>query len=141
MEEAKVVVGVQYAVDNIGDGDATIIATSAKVWLTPYGENLPPIPPYGKEVEDKSHVKIGDSKQIQYMAPAEDVDELNLLFGFKSVTTLKPDAQKTPTFHFLGYVVYLDALGRKRRTAFLRQFDFSTKRFNPINHPEYEYQD
>ncbi len=46
-----------------------------------------------------------------------------------------------PNLIVIGYVDYEDLLKRKRRTAFLRLYDFTTKRFTPSDDPAYEYQD
>jgi hypothetical protein len=42
---------------------------------------------------------------------------------------------------FLGYVIYEDGNNVKRRTAFLREYRYDLRRFEPILHPDYEYQD
>jgi hypothetical protein len=45
-------------------------------------------------------------------------------------------------FLFLGYIIYEDALGRRRNTAFLRRYSFATKTFSPMSeYTDYEYQD
>lgn len=60
--------------------------------------------------------------------------------GFKSVTFLSMGVQDSKPM-FLGYVEYTDQTGMARRTAFLREYDFGSRRFVPVQHHDYEYQD
>lgn len=133
-------IGVRYAVHNVGDGVATIVAMSEKIWLPGDSINLPAIPPYDIAIEQSIMLESGDWREFRCITPVDDREELAFRFGFgeaKSPINPATDAD----ILFLGYIDYVDRLGRKRQTAFLRLFDCKVKRFNPINHHEYEYQD
>ena len=136
LEKDGAVIGVQYAVYNVGDADGILIATSAKIWLPEKAENLPALPPYDNLVTRNLTIKRGKSEQLTLVIAESELEELNFQFGFS-----EGNASNASPFLFLGFIDYTDMDGAPRQTAFLREFNFATKRFDPINHPEYEYQD
>lgn len=139
-EDKEIPVGVRYAVHNVGDSSATIIAISEKIWLPEDSVNLPAIPPYNATIEQNITLESGDWREFRCIAPVDDQEELEFRFGFgKAKSPINPATDGD--ILFLGYIDYIDRMGRKRQTAFLRSFDCKVKRFSPINHIEYEYQD
>jgi hypothetical protein len=134
------VTGISYAIHNVGDGPGTVVAISGKVWFPHRGENLPAIPEYPAPIPRSDTLKSGGWIQCQHFADEMTQQEFSFSFGFMKAVADNPDSQN-PSLLFLGYVDYVDEAGRKRQTAFLRQFDFKAGRFGPIEHPDYEYQD
>jgi len=137
--------GVQYSIHNIGDEVATIVAISEKIWLPASEENLHPTPPYEPARQVRIKINSGDSQSFMYEEAAPNVrNDLAFRFGymetFNQTLGLSGEGGGSGIL-FLGYIDYLDAAGKKRQTAFLRRFIFETKRFDPITHPDYEYQD
>ena len=49
--------------------------------------------------------------------------------------------QGTQPVAVYGYVAYKDDLGTLRRSGFFRAYSAKTRRFTPVDDPEYEYQD
>lgn len=133
--EDKDVVGVEYSIYNIGDADGKMIAVSSRIWLIAEQNNLPPVPPYNPPEPLETIIEPGAHILIKARVPDADQERLGMQYGFYR------DAEGPGGLLFLGYIDYSDMRGAKRETAFLRQFDFATKRFSPVPHQEYEYQD
>jgi hypothetical protein len=134
---------IQYFVYNIGDSRATIVAISDRVWLPTETENLPAIPDYEVSVEMNTILESGHWMGKLHTPAREIQDKLAFIYGHN--LALKDIISSIKEFSsgilFLGFIEYEDQIGTTRNTAFLRQFDFKTERFNPINHPDYEFQD
>lgn len=141
---------VEFVVANIGDTKAKIIEMSTRVWFPESSENWPAIPPYGESTFPDLTLESGESGPLTH----NDTAEMLARFQFQlAATQMQAAAEKArllrsgnnadnePAFLFIGYIEYRDSLERKRRTAFLRQYNFTTQRFDPILHPDYEYQD
>ena len=140
IEEGGAITGIQYTVHNVGDTECTITAISDQIWMPGAARDLPAIPAYTPHREQLIPLECNGSMAIRHPdTESEFIDELNFLFGFAEESN--PGHVVIPRLLFLGYVNYIDRAGTKRQTAFLRQFNFTTKRFSPIDHPEYEYQD
>jgi len=45
------------------------------------------------------------------------------------------------SLYFIGYIIYEDVLGGKRRMGFCRRYDETTERFITVNDPNYEYEE
>ena len=140
IEEGGAITGIQYTVHNVGDTECTITAISDQIWMPGAAKDLPAIPAYSPPREQSISLECNGSTAITHLdTESEFIGELNFLFGFAEESN--PERVSIPRLLFLGYVNYIDRAGTKRQTAFLRQFNFTTKRFDPIIHPEYEYQD
>ena len=130
-------IGVSYAIKNVGDGPGTVAAISAKVWNASSREDLPPVPPYVDAQQVNIPLKSGDWIDTRHTMDSGLINDLAFLIGFENVRKGDPK----PNMLFLGYIDYVDNEGRKLQTGFLRRFDFELGRFEPIQHPDYEYQD
>jgi hypothetical protein len=136
-------IGFKYAVHNVGDSQATIIGISENIWLPNPTENLPSIPPYRPITSKNVVLNSGDWLAFVYKPPADLQAELAFTLGFLSTVyagTRKEQSDAQPIL-FLGYVTYSNEAGSLRTTAFLRSYNAATGRFDPIVHPDYEYQD
>jgi hypothetical protein len=136
-------ISVKYSVHNIGDSIGTILSVSERIWLPQAMDNLPATPHYGAVSFREVRLESGSSETFEYRAPPDLQGELDFRLGFGRRVGKGIGAQ-TPipsSILFLGYIDYIDHASAKRQTAFLRTFNFETERFDPINHPEYEYQD
>lgn len=133
-------IALEYTVHNIGDSEARVIAISEKICLadTTYPDKLPIIPPYSDSMPKSIHLAPSQSVTLEYKAPMALHEQLCFAYGFE-VDNRHPHVPSA--IFFLGYIDYVDKVGMKRQTAFLRKLDFDTKRFDAINHPDYEYQD
>jgi hypothetical protein len=128
--------GIQYYVYNVGDTRARIKKVSEKVWLPAKEERVRVAPSYGtSKILDKT-IKSGHWLQALHVPPLEINNELALILGAAAV---RPEM--AGNLFFLGFIQYEDEGGTTRNVSFLRQYDFTTKRFNPTNDPDYEYQD
>jgi hypothetical protein len=128
--------GIQYYAYNVGDTPAKIRKASEKVWLPTKEEKLRVAPSYGtSKVVDKT-IKSGYWLQAVHVPPLDINNELALIL---SAAAIRPETGGN--LFFLGFIQYEDEAGTTRNISFLRQYDFTTKRFNPTNDPDYEYQD
>lgn len=136
--------GIQYFIHNIGDSRATIVKVSDRVWLPTQTENLPAIPDYEESRDMNTILNSGQWMGGLHTPTTINQERLGLVFGYNNVIKEMPslsNLQEDGGILFLGFIEYEDQVGTTRNTAFLRQFDFKTERFNAINHPDYEYQD
>ena len=134
------VLGVQFIVANLGDTRATIIEMNARLWLPEVSQNLPPIPPYGQSTYPGLTIESGESPTLTHYEHGL-LARFEFRDGFAKTAMAAGGTDSGPALLFIGYVDYEDGLKRQRRTAFLRQYNFATQRFDPIPHPDYEYQD
>jgi hypothetical protein len=136
-------IAIRYAVHNVGDSQARIIGISENVWLPTSTENLPSVPPY-KPITPKNVVlNSGDWLAFEYKPPLDVQEQLGFQLGFlgQVAPSAKEVSSNAEPILFLGNVVYMNEAGNLRTTAFLRRYNAATGRFDPINHPDYEYQD
>ncbi len=142
--EDKNMYGIQYFIYNVGDSPAKIVSVSESVWLPTQTENLRAIPPYGPSIPVGKTLKSGQWMGRLHVPPPDMQGQLGFLLGYgrarNQVVTLNSLDDNSGVL-LLGFIEYEDQVGTTRNTAFLRQFDSKTGRFNPINHPDYEYQD
>jgi hypothetical protein len=113
---------------NIGQTPATLIEASAMT----YDYSPQCIPIYPEARPDNRTIQSGES--LVYVMPVDTnfISEWDFQAG-----TGKPDT----SCYCLGYIAYKDGVGRSYRTAFLRRYNGSLKRFTPVDNPDYEYQD
>jgi spore coat protein U-like protein len=116
---------------NVGQTPATTIEISATLMHVPSGI-LPAGPPYGERRKDTINVKVGEPQPFTTSISGEVAEE------FKSEQ--RRGMGKT-SIYCLGYILYEDSLRQRYRTAFLRHYNASTKRFEMVSDPDYEYQD
>lgn len=136
--------GVDFVIANIGDTAAKIIEISTKLWHEQSGEVLedfPARPPYGASTSVSITIQSGESYMYTHAGEEILLSLVPFEEGYTKVSVPKGRATSGSDFLFLGYIVYEDGLRKKRRTAFCRRYDFGTKRFTPIDDPDYEYQD
>jgi hypothetical protein len=125
---------INYFIYNVGDTPAKLVEVSERDWLPGPVENLSPLPPYAESVPVNVTLKSGEWMGRQFLPS----DPEEFLTRYIAGRTRKHDQ---PAIFALGIITYEDMLGTRRNTAFLRQYDHATERFNPVNHPDYEYQD
>jgi hypothetical protein len=130
----NVPLGIRYSVHNAGDSEGVITAVSERLWLDNGATTLHVIPTYRPPKTENVSLKSGEHIACEYIHP--EGEEL----GFASVTFSHLGAHDRKPI-FLGYIEYIDQAGMTRRTAFLREYDPATRRFNQVNHPDYEYQE
>jgi hypothetical protein len=136
--EDKGAYGIQYFIHNIGDSPAKVVTVSEKVWLPTRTENLRATPPYGPSEPVGVTLKSGHWMGRLHVPPMDMQEQFAFVLGSDMALD---NIEKVDGILFLGFIEYEDQAGTTRNTAFLRQFDFKTERFNPIQHPDYEYQD
>jgi len=138
---ARDLLAAEYTIANVGDTAATIIETSDHLWLPTTDENLPPIPDYADPKTVSIKIEAGASFPMKHYGTSELLER----FHFAGGAAIGPTHNlpvSDPMLWFLGYVQYVDGLGTKRRTGFLRKRDFTTGRFSPIQgEPDYEFRD
>lgn len=135
------ILGAEYVVANIGNTPAKIIEINARLWLTEPNENLPAIPPYGQSTFPNLRIAAGESAPLTHLESSESSNEFHFRDGFMEIAMDRHQGSMKSGMFFLGYVVYEDGNRVKRRTAFLREYHHGVRRFEPIPHPDYEYQD
>lgn len=130
---------INYEIANIGGTRAKIIEISTMLWLPDTSNPLPPIPPYaGGDKSSEIIVESGAPYRGQhYVVLAQEIEKYDRRSAFGEEVTREHLAPSET--YFFGYVVYLDQLNRRFETAFLRLYDYRTKRFSPVNDPDYEY--
>ena len=116
---------------NVGLTPAIILKISASLMHVPSGI-LPPGPPYAEHSATMITLNVGEPEPFSAFIRGDIVKEFDLADGFGNATTF---------FFCLGYLIYEDALNRRYRTAFVRRYNASIKRFSTVDDPEYEYQD
>ena len=127
-------VDIGYEMVNTGERLATVVRSSTKLWWHPSTESLPAIPPYTDHIVQSIPIENG----MLVSLPSQRVEDFSFVSGFEE----ESGAATTGDHLFaLGYIEYQDTIGKIRRTAFLRQYDFKAKRFDTVPHPDYEYQD
>ena len=99
-----------------------------------------------RKLSRENRLKPGAAEQHkEYTPPLGIQRQVGFLLGYararNQVVTPSRDMEDVGGILFLGFIEYQDQVGTTRNTAFLRQFDSETGRFNPIQHPDYEYQD
>lgn len=127
-------VDIGYEMVNTGESLATVVCSSLKLWWHSPAKPLPAIPPYAESIVQSTPLESGSP----VTAPSQHVPDFAFVEGFEEGS----EATATGDHLFaLGYIDYKDTIGKTRRTAFLRRYDFTAKRFDAIHHTEYEYQD
>ncbi len=135
------VLKVEFVVANIGDTKAKIIEMSTRIWFPESSLNLPAVPPYGESTYPGRSFESGASGPMTHIDSAEMLARFQSQIKLAAFTAVDGGSDSGPAFLFIGYIVYEDELKRKCRTAFCRIYNFATQRFDPIPHPDYEYQD
>jgi hypothetical protein len=133
--------GAEYVVANTGDTYARIIEVNARLWVTEANENLPAVPPYGRSVFKERCIAPGESGKFAHSECVGNIDQprfrdLSLRIKINRHMTVSRSGML-----FLGYVIYEDGNKIRRTTAFLREYRYDLQRFEPIRHPDYEFQD
>lgn len=141
IEEHGATIGLHYTIHNVGATECTVVALSEFVWLPEKEDKLPPIPLHAAPVVKSITLECGSWVTIEHTPSRESLEEINFRTGFGQSVGDTSNRSSPSNIVFMGYIDYVDGRGRKRQTAFLRQFDFKTNCFNPTNDPEYEYQD
>ena len=120
---------IQFYVDNIGGSDATIKKCEWK--FTNLGSILPPLLPPSDESHRLSKETLApgawDTGLLQ-LTNQSDASLSDLFWG-----------RYESGFYFFGYIDYLDNIGIRRRTAFCRQFNPTTRCFIKVENEDYEY--
>ena len=120
---------IQCFIDNIGESDAEIIKSTFDFQefkilpsVLPYGENYP---------TPERTIKPGGHTMGEFFLN-DQIDEAIL-------SDLRLGTYYYKYYYFFGYIDYLDNIGTKRRTAFCRQYNPTTRRFTAIDDDDYEY--
>lgn len=131
---------IDFDIVNIGGTRAAMTEISAKLWL-PQAASFPrPIVSYGEPLRLQNYIlESGMSYSGKHIATPEERDEYCLQLGFANGNPGRPIFHEGTDMFFLGYVRYLDELGRRFETAFLRKYDFHSQRFLIVDDPDYEY--
>lgn len=131
--------GINYEIVNVGDTPANVIETSEFAFFPKHVgdkiENPYIIPPYNGTISRRiKPLASGETYVFTYRRDAIDLgNQSDFVDEFGGVNT--------DHMIFFGFVIYEDMNGRKRKTAFMRQYDRIAQRYSPINDPDYEYQD
>lgn len=131
---------IHYELANIGGTRAKVVEISARLWLPDIQKSyFPPVPPYAMAEKPLNIVvESGAPYQGRHKVDlTEDIEEYALRWSYTE--GVMRDQHSSMDAYFLGYIVYLDQLDRRFETAFLREYNFFTKRFTPVDDPDYEY--
>ncbi len=124
-----------YEMVNTGESLATVVRSSTKLWWHPSTEPLlPATPPYADPIAQSIPIEIGMSMALS----SQRVKDFSFVSGFEEESDATPTGDR---LFALGYIEYKDTIGKTRRTAFLRRYDFKAKCFDIIPHSDYEYAD
>lgn len=121
---------VRYTLGNVGNSTATVLESNITVWLPIRGEEWPALPPYGPERNAMGHITVEAAQEI-HGAHQDTPEDLDLLVGEVSHDQLDT--------MLLGYVVYVDDNGGKRRFGFCRKRATNGTRFIAVDDPDYEF--
>ena len=132
-------VDIGYEMVNVGEGLATVVRSSTKLWWHTPTKHLPGNPPYADYIAQSIPIESG----IMIALPSQHVEGFSFVSGFeeKEQETGANDTTTGDHLFAMGYIEYKDTIGKTRRTAFLRKYNFTSKCFDTIPHPDYEYVD
>lgn len=133
--------GAQFMVVNTGYTPAIIIRTSARLWLTEPLEDLPAVPPYAPPIARTISIAPGEAVLIPHTESPETSSEERMKSMWLKIGLGRRQEKANSGLLLLGFVVYRDDNRVSRTTAFLREYRYDVQRFEPITHPDYEYQD
>lgn len=131
-------IGIRYTAHNVGECQGTILRRSQHHWTASVGTPVGTIPFYADSILVNHVLSPGNAITFTYNIPDVTTD---MLYTYDRESLSEGRQNKTTDLFFIGYVEYNDAVGIMRRTAFYRKHAHDTDRFDPIDHPDYEYQD
>jgi len=133
---------IEYEVANVGGTAATLVEVNARVWLR---DTFPLRPEYAGEPEAGAGTLIHAGSYwplSHYVNYGDEAQKLMFMLGFTKTRVEAGHKPEELHIYFVGYVLYKDALGVARRTAFFRTFDELSQRFVVRQRdPDYEHAD
>lgn len=132
---------IEFVIANIGATSADIMEVSTNLLLPDTRYFLPAIPPYGASLDLPITLESGASVTHAHRATVDETTRFHFLSGYSPDEPADFVHGSVPMI-FFGFIAYKDqTIIRRRETAFLRTYDFTSKRFTTVNDPDYEYQD
>lgn len=125
---------LSYTLTNVGGSDTTVVLRVVQV--ISLGKVLSAIPPHDESKRDETVIRLapGGHNECRVVIPKDVVDILRHMGN----SVYETQADKTC---FLGYLRFSDDNGITRSVGVCRFRDYKTKRFIPVQDPEYEYAD
>ena len=133
--------GIEFIIANVGNTSTKIIEHNTNLRIYKRNDTLPAILLYGDSRYPSISLESGVSCPIIHHTTGGEIEEYRLVSGFTEESGTMSYIYGNTLMIFFGYIIYEDGLKRRRRTAFLRNYDFVTKHFTPSTDSEYEYQD
>jgi hypothetical protein len=135
-------ISIDWTIANIGDTPATIIAESTRYWKEEDGNIFHKFRAnqiYKPEVTRNIQIESGESR----LTPIEEANAVYDFYFSEGAANSSNNAgvPQNGGLIFIGYIIYVDQLGKRRKTAFMRRYDFGTRRFTKVDDSDYEYQD
>lgn len=121
---------IQYTLGNVGASRAEVIESNVTAWTYPKSTPWPAFPPYTPDTNAMGAITVEAGQEV--IGIYQDAPhETRLLFG--DVAKDRLDTM------LLGYVLYVDRNGTRRRLGFCRKLDGEGLRFHPVDDPDYEF--
>jgi len=126
-------------VANIGVLPATLLYLHAEWW---FGETLPIENPALIAVEDaRPPIPMSPGSVRKVPIPNREISVPEFAAINHAVQGTTPSfGEEVGTIHLIGYARYSDEIG-PRRTFFCFRYDTTLRRFEPVDHPSYNYED
>lgn len=122
---------IAFTVVNVGESTATIIESSVTPWIWVKGDKWPALPPYAPKTANPRVKTLANGQESRW----KETDETWALF------LVDIDGSKTHDMMLLGYIVYADENGTRRRLGFCHRRLPNTERFEPVPDLDYNYED
>jgi hypothetical protein len=123
---------IEFTLVNTGESTATIIESSVKPWIFAIAGEWPPVPPYDPPTTKPRTKTLANGESVRWKE-TDQPPHAHLLIG-----DIADDKLETM---LLGYILYADDNGTRRRIGFCRRRVSGTNRFIPADNPDYEYAD
>lgn len=123
---------IEWVVVNVGATPAAIIEGNATRLIG--GKSFEARTPYSPERNHMKGISLTPGEAYTFVLTADEIDFQNV----GKMSTIRDGEQ---IIYFFGFLVYIDNIGIKRRTAFCRKYDYRAERFTIVEDPDYEYKD
>lgn len=123
---------VDFTIANVGDSTATILESSVKIWIVPINDEWAGLPPYDPPTATPRTRVLRNGDMIRW-TETDSPGRFDLLIG-----DVANDRLHTV---LLGYLVYADDTGIRRRVGFCRKRIARGNTFACVANPDYEYED
>ena len=131
----------EYDVVNVGRTKANLTACDSRIIITNnLGLHHLRLDILEKQVEKKIGIAGGETCRMKIPDPKPLNKEVLARFTVPTGPDF-PYPGNNLDAYVIGFLKYRDAIGLVRQTAFCRKFNRATERFDPVDDPDYEYED